>query len=98
MAGMLNLGKVSTGWLAEIGVHDLAGLKRMGAAKAYLRIKANHPQRASVLLLYALHGALANVRWNEIPEPIKAQMRAEVDAASKKPTPSAARRLPSSSR
>lgn len=64
---MLNLGKVSRGWLAEVGVNDLSDLKRMGAAEAYRRIKARHPGRASLNLLYALHGALANVRWNQIP-------------------------------
>jgi hypothetical protein len=41
-------------WLAEIGIHTLEELRRVGAAPAYMEIKARHPCEASLPVLWSL--------------------------------------------
>ena len=73
-----NLGPVSARWLAAIGVTSADELRRMGAVEAFGRIRLREGRRSATLnLLYALHGALADQPWDEIPEAVKARLRDE---------------------
>jgi len=83
-ADALNLGPKSGAWLAEIGIHTPADLRREGAATAYARVKARHPREASRNLLWALHGALAGERWDRLPATTKARLEAEATAAAER--------------
>ena len=71
------LGPVSTRWLNDIGLYSLTDLREMGAVAAFCLVKAQQSQ-ASLNLLYALHGALTDQKWNEISAAEKEQLKIEV--------------------
>jgi len=73
-----NIGKVSARWLNQIGVYTRDDLQRVGPVEAYRRLKALYPHRVSLNLLYSLEGALVNCRWDQLPEEVKADLRAQV--------------------
>jgi len=81
-----NLGPKSAAWLAEVEIHTLADLQRVGSVGAY-RAVAQAGLSTSLLLLYALEGALLDVRWDRLPDVIKAELgkRARVRAGAGPP-------------
>lgn len=60
---LLNLGPASAIRLREVGIPDEAALRRLGALGAYRRIKHAFPRETTLVLLYALAGALADMPW-----------------------------------
>lgn len=58
----LNLGPKSRAMLAEIGIHTLDDLRRAGAVNTYLELKLRG-KPASLVMLYALEGAITNTHW-----------------------------------
>lgn len=74
-----NLGPVSRGWLAEIGVVDRAGLEAMGVVEAYLRVEERHPRKVSLVLLWALWGAVHDVDWRDVSDATKAELKNLLD-------------------
>lgn len=77
---LMNLGPVSTRWLASIGVRRRADLIRMGPVEAFLRIKeAGH--KPSLNLLWGLAGAERGLRWSKLSEADRHHLLLELDAA-----------------
>lgn len=76
----LPIGPVSRGWLAEIGIENLAQLREMGAVAAYIRLKEMYPKRVSLNLLYGLHSILEGIPANQIPDEIKTALRKQAEA------------------
>jgi DNA transformation protein len=76
VAGLVNLGPKSSQWLRDAGITSYDDLEELGAAEAYLRVKVVHPE-VSLHLLYALEGALLDVRWDYLPDDVKARLRRE---------------------
>lgn len=79
MAGigdLLNLGPVSAGWLETVGIRSYDDLEGLGSVEAYLLVKEAFPA-ASANLLYALEGALRDVRWDDLPVADRAALREE---------------------
>jgi DNA transformation protein len=60
-----NLGPKSAMMLRCAGIRTLAQLKRYGAAKAYVMVRAVD-KRASLNLLWALEAALSGRRWQDV--------------------------------
>jgi DNA transformation protein and related proteins len=76
-----NLGKVSAGWLADLGIHTLDNLEEAGGpVPVYVRLKSLG-YNASLNLLWALQGAVLDLPWNEIPPEMKERLKEEVAAA-----------------
>jgi DNA transformation protein len=73
-----NLGNTSINWLRSIGINNLKELSDIGAVEAYLRIKLRDI-KVSKVLLYALHGALTDTHWTELPPAVKTQLLKEAD-------------------
>ena len=73
-----NLGNTSINWLRVIGINSRQDLESKGPAEAYLEIKSRGI-RVSKVLLYALHGALADTHWSQLDNDIKHQLLEEVD-------------------
>ena len=69
-----NLGPKSTVWLAEIGVRSLADLHVIGAVEAYRRVKSVRAG-VSIVLLYALQGAVFDCHWNDLPPGMKEELQ-----------------------
>lgn len=67
---LLNLGPVSLRWLADVGIHSRAELERAGSVGAFKKVaEAGH--KPSVNLLYALEGALQDLRWDRLSAEVK---------------------------
>lgn len=65
-----NLGPVSLRWLADAGIHSRADLERLGSVAAFKKVaEAGHKPSAN--LLYALEGALLDLRWDRLSEEVK---------------------------
>ena len=65
-----NLGNTSVNWLRAVGINNCQELRDAGAIEAYCRIK-RRGIRVSKVLLYALHGALCDTHWAELPQEVK---------------------------
>lgn len=79
-AKIRNIGPKSAAWLRQVGVHTQADLERLGAVEVYMRVK-RAGFRASLNLLYALEGALADCHWAELPAARRDELLLAVDAA-----------------
>jgi len=74
-----NIGPKSKQWLASVGIHTLDDVASLGVVETYKRVKAAHPEKVSLNLLYALQAALLDLPWNELPPDIKAELRKQVE-------------------
>jgi len=75
-----NLGPKSVAWLREVGIATRAELERQGSVRAFLRVEAaGHP--VSLNLLYALEGALLDLRHDRLSEAVKSNLRARAGRA-----------------
>ena len=61
--------------LVEAGVPSIDALKQTGSREAWLRIAAFDPS-ACYMRLCALEGAIRGVRWHNLPEDVKADLKA----------------------
>ena len=76
---LLNLGPVTARRLADVGITDEAALRRHGAVAAYRRVKHEFPRETSLVLLYALEGALSDTPWLELSDKVKSRLRRTVE-------------------
>lgn len=75
-----NIGPTIAKRLVEVGITDAATLEAVGPIEAYLRICAANPMETIPVCyyLYSLQGALMGMHWNDLPEPLKRQLRTRV--------------------
>ena len=71
---LLNLGKVSRGWLDVVGIRGRDDLERVGAVEAFRRVEATG-LRPSLNLLYALHAALLDLHWTMLPPKVREDLK-----------------------
>ena len=76
-----NIGKILEEQLQETGIDTIAQLREIGSRKAWSRIKEIDPS-ACYNRLCALEGAIRGVRWHELPDEVKKELK-EFYAASK---------------
>jgi DNA transformation protein len=72
-----NLGPVSVRQLKEVGIITEADLRQLGAVAAYRRLKHAFPRQVSLVMLYALAGALHDCHWNALPPGMKETLKAK---------------------
>jgi DNA transformation protein len=71
---LLNLGPRSAEWLEQVGIRTRADLERVGSVAAYRKVR-DAGLESSLNLLWALEGALLEVRWDRLPPPVKEDLR-----------------------
>src|SRR5687768_17268870 len=71
-----NIGPASASQLRDVGIETAAQLRRIGALDAYRRLKHAFPRHVSLLMLYALEGALRGCHWNHLPPGVKDKLKA----------------------
>lgn len=71
-----NLGPVSRGWLAEIGITTLKQLQDIGPVLAFKLVQHRH-DAASLNLLYGLHAAVHGIHWTEISPEDRERLKRE---------------------
>lgn len=75
-----NLGPKSAAWLRAVGITTRAELERLGSVRAFLRVE-EAGYAASLNLLYALEGALLELRHDRLSDAVKANLRARAGRA-----------------
>lgn len=75
-----NLGRTSAQWLHAAGIRDEQSLRELGAVQAFRNVRARG-FRPSLVLLYAIEGALLDVHWNQLSPAHKARLRQLLEAA-----------------
>lgn len=73
-----NLGPASATMLAEVGIRTIGELRAIGAAKAYVRVRAVRTRGASVNLLWSMAAGLDGRGWQEVSAEEKESLLAEV--------------------
>ncbi len=77
LSDLLNLGPTSAGWLRDVGIETYEDLERLGSVQAFLLVDASR-EGVSLNLLWALEGALRDVRWDLLPRELRADLRRQV--------------------
>lgn len=77
IASLRNLGGKSEIWLNEIGVYTREDLEKLGSLEIY-RILRQRGYPASLNLVYAIEGALADIDWRELSPNLKAELRTAI--------------------
>lgn len=69
-----NIGKTVEQQLNEVGIETIKQLIEIGSKKAWLRIKSIDDP-ACINRLYALEGAVRGIRWHNLSEEIKIELK-----------------------
>lgn len=72
---MPNIGKVAAGRLREVGIGTPEQLRAAGSKEALLRLREQDPG-ACLSMLCGLEGAIQGVRWHDLPEEKKKELKA----------------------
>ena len=80
LAELKNLGPATARQLEALGIADEAALRRTVPVAAYRRLKFANPRGITLVALYALHGALTDTHWAELPAEVKVALRREADS------------------
>ncbi|MEO5958162.1 MAG: TfoX/Sxy family protein [Opitutaceae bacterium] len=76
LGALLNLGPKSSVWLHAAGIRSHDEIIKLGPIEVCRRIRANG-NPVSVVMAYALEGAISGCHWNAIPWETKQWLRAE---------------------
>jgi len=75
-----NIGEVLATRLKEIGIKSYEDLARLGSVEAVIQI-GDSGLSVCYNMLYALEGAIQNVRWHGIPKEERQLLKEEYDLA-----------------
>jgi TfoX C-terminal domain len=75
---MRNLGPKSEAMLAKIGVNSSLDLENLGAVEAFKQLQTSG-EKVSLLMLYAMHGALTDQAWEMLPPDEKQALKLAVE-------------------
>ena len=78
LAALVNLGPTSAQWLVDAGVKTPTRLRALGAVEVYRRVAYSRGGSVTYNLLYALEGAIRGMRWDHLPESLRAHLRRRV--------------------
>ncbi|WP_125718713.1 TfoX/Sxy family protein [Flavobacterium ustbae] len=71
---MPNIGDTLANKLIEAEIHDPSELRALGTENAFIKVKTIDPT-ACINMLYALEGAIQNIRWHNLDKNRKAELR-----------------------
>lgn len=69
-----NIGKVVAEKLIEVGISTPEELKAIGSEQAFIRIQTIDPT-ACLCMLQGLEGAVQGIRWHDLPQERKAELK-----------------------
>ncbi len=75
---MRNLGSKSEAMLAKIGVYSSVDLENLGAVEAFKQLRASD-EKVSLVMLYAMHGALTDQAWEMLSPDEKQALKLAVE-------------------
>lgn len=71
---LVNIGKVLEIQLNQVGIHEVNDLVNNGSKEAWLKIK-EIDSSACINRLFALEGAIQNVRWHDLSDSDKQNLK-----------------------
>jgi DNA transformation protein len=76
LKGIINIGPTIAKRLNEIGVYTIVDLQKIGASKAYLKIKTKYLEKTIPVCyyLYSFEGALLGIHWDDVPQKRKEEL------------------------
>ena len=80
MSRIKNIGPKSESWLNNIGIFTVDDVEAIGVVEIYRRLKLSRPT-ISLVMLYALQGAVMDMHWQEIPDDVREDLIAKAKAA-----------------
>ncbi|MCA9883836.1 MAG: TfoX/Sxy family protein [Anaerolineae bacterium] len=80
MSRIKNIGPKSESWLNDIGIFTVDDVEAIGVVEIYRRLKLSRPT-ISLVMLYALQGAVMDMHWQEIPNDVREDLIAKAKAA-----------------
>ena len=78
LSELTHFGPTSQQWLNAIGVYTKAELVRLGSIHAYWLMK-ERGFNVTMNMVYAMEGAILGMRWDELPEKLKAELQAAIN-------------------
>ncbi len=75
-----NVGPVTAAWLWAVGIRSPRALSEVGSVEAFERIRARFGGDVTIVLLYALEGAIFDEYVDQIPREVREKLRGEVSA------------------
>lgn len=78
LAQLVNIGPFTARRLQSIGLRRPVDLEAVGAVAAYRSLAAAWPDDTTVFTLYALQGALMDLRWDALPDEVRADLWSSV--------------------
>jgi len=76
LAKLPNLGENTADWLLQCGVRSLDDIRSLGVIEVCRRVRELNGV-SSLMLAYALEGAIRGCHWNAIGDAVKAELKAE---------------------
>ncbi len=79
LKSLKNVGPKTIDWLETVGIETVEDLEALGAAAAYMRLKAAFPHKVTRNALWGIQGALLGIPWNQLPASMKADLLTQVE-------------------
>jgi len=76
LTALPNISKVIASDLQKAGINTVEDLKQIGSKDAFIRIRLHADHEACINKLCALEGAIQGMRWHQLPESTKADLKA----------------------
>ena len=74
------MGPKTADWLNAVGVQSLEDVERLGVIEVYRRLKQAFPDKVTLNALWGLQGALLGISHTQIPQSMKDDLLAELNA------------------
>lgn len=74
LADMKNIGKTLADRMEFASIKSSEDLVELGAKKAFIKIISVYPE-ACINHLYAIEGAIQDIRWHHLPDKVKADLK-----------------------
>jgi hypothetical protein len=81
IADLPNFGPKSQQMLSQAGIHSVEQLRKLGAVRAYVQVKAIG--KVSLNLLWAMEGALTDTHWQEVAKHERLRLLLELEDVEK---------------
>lgn len=73
LSGLKNLGSKSAKMLNEVGIYSKQDIIDLGPANVY-RLLKDRGYNVTLVMAYALEGAITDTHWNKIPKEVKERL------------------------
>ncbi|MDR2933229.1 MAG: TfoX/Sxy family protein [Oscillospiraceae bacterium] len=70
-----NISKVNEAKLIKAGIDTPEKLRELGSREALMRVRIHADAGACLNMLYGLEGAIRGIRWHDLPNDVKKELK-----------------------